>query len=277
MAHLEETRPPSAADQLTQPGKPGRRLYPAAPERWLLALLLLLLVAGWEIGVAAGWVKALFFPAPSTIVQTLAAMILDGSLFVHISVTLVRLVGGLLLGGGVGLCLGLLMGWSPRLGAFLDPLVAALHPMPKIALLPLVMVVLGIGESSKIATVALSCFFPMLINTLAGVQQIAPTYFEVAQNYGAKRRHLLTRVLLPGSLPMIITGLRLALNTALIVTLAVELLTAQTGLGSQIWLAWQTMRLRHLYATLVVIGLLGYVFNLFIVQLAVRLVPWQAK
>jgi NitT/TauT family transport system permease protein len=248
-----------------------------ATERWLLGLLLLVFIAGWEIGVATQWVKALFFPAPSTIVQTLGEMMLDGSLFLHVNATLVRLMVALLLGGGAGLGLGLLMGWSPRLGACLDPVVAALHPLPKITLLPLIMVVLGIGESSKIATIALSCFFPMLLNTLAGVQQIAPIYWEVAQNYGAKRRQLFTRILLPGSLPLLLTGLRLALNTGLIVTLSVELLMAQTGVGSLIWLAWQTMRLRHLYATLVVIALLGYGFNLLIGQLSVRFAPWQAQ
>lgn len=277
MAHLEETHGPGAAECVTQTDKPARRLSFASSERWLLALLILIVIAWWEMGVAAGWVNALFFPAPSTIVHTLVEMIGDGSLSANLSATLLRLAAGLLLGGGAGLVLGLFMGWSPRLGAFLDPVVAALHPLPKIILLPLVMVLLGIGEISKIVTIALSCFFPMLLNTLAGVQQIAPIYWEVAQNYGAKRRQLLTRILLPGALPLLFTGLRLAFNTALIVTLSIELLTAQTGVGSLIWLAWQTMRLRHLYASLVVIGLLGYAFNLFIGLISVRLAPWQAK
>ncbi|MEZ4726595.1 MAG: ABC transporter permease [Caldilineaceae bacterium] len=276
MAYLGKARRAGTAGRVTEKEDRTQNRRCVSPECWLLGLLLVF-ITGWEIGVATQWVNALFFPAPSTIVRTLGEMMLDGSLLLHVNATLVRLMVALLLGGGVGLSLGLLMGWSPRLGAFLDPLVAALHPLPKITLLPLVMVVLGIGESSKLVTIALSCFFPMLLNTLAGVQQIAPIYWEVAQNYGAKRWQLFTRILLPGALPLLLTGLRLALNTALIVTLSVELLMAQTGVGSLIWLAWQTMRLRHLYAMLIVIALLGYGFNLLIGQLSARLAPWQAQ
>jgi NitT/TauT family transport system permease protein len=115
----------------------------------------------------------------------------------------------------------------------------------------------------------------MLLNTLAGIQQIPPIYWEVAENYGARHWQFLTRILFPGSFLQILTGLRIALNTALIITLSVELLTTQIGLGSMIWLAWQTMRLQQLYATLVVIALLGYGFNLLLTYLATYLAPWQ--
>lgn len=277
MAYLEEARRLNAAEPVTQTDDlaPKRRF--ALAERWRLWLLLLVIISGWELSVARHWVEALFLPAPSTIAQTIGEGLRNGSLLINLGATLFRLLTGLVIGSSAGVGIGLLMGWSPHLCALLDPLLAMLHPLPKITLLPLVMLALGIGESSKIATIALSCFFPMLLNTLAGVQQIAPIYWEVAQNYGAKRWQLLTRILLPGSLPLLMTGLRLALNTALIVTLSVELLMAQTGLGSEIWLAWQTMRLRHLYATLVVISLLGYGFNLLIVQMSFRLAPWQTQ
>lgn len=277
MAYLEEARRPSTAEQVTETNKQVRKRQFAPPERWLLWLLLLVIIAGWEMGAALHRVNTLFLPAPSTIVQTIGEGLRNGSLLTDLGATLFRLLTGLVIGGGAGLGIGLLMGCAPRLCTFLDPLVALLHPLPKITLLPLVMLLLGIGESSKIATIALSCFFPMLLNTLAGVQQIPAIYWEVARNYGAKPWPLLTRILLPGTLPLLITGLRLAFNTALIVTLSVELLMAQTGLGAQIWLAWQTMRLRHLYATLVVIALLGYGFNLLIVQLSRRLAPWQTQ
>lgn len=215
----------------------------------------------WEIWAYMGWVSALFFPAPTTIAQTFIEQLLNGELLEDLFTTLSRLVLGLLFGGSTGLLLGLFMGWSPRIRSLIDPFVAALHPVPKISVLPLVMIIFGIGEASKIALIAVSTFFPMLINTMAGVRQIAPIHFEAAKNYGARNYKLLTRVILPGSLPLILTGARLALNTALVITIAVELLTAQEGLGATIWLAWETLRTENLYVALVVTALLGSGFN----------------
>ena len=157
----------------------------------------------------------------------------------------------------------------------LDPLIAFLHPLPKLAIFPLFLVLLGIGEASKIAVVAVTAFFPMLLNTLVGVEQIERSYWEVAANYGVKGFVLLRRLIVPGSLPMALVGLRLAFNNGLILTIAVEMLSAQQGLGVQIWLAWQTLRIGQLYATLVVIALLGYGFNFLLSRTATWLVPWQ--
>jgi len=120
-------------------------------------------------------------------------------------------------------------------------------------------------------------FFPMLINTMAGVRQISPIYFEVAKNYGASLFKVLTRVVVPGSLPLVLTGTRLALNTALVLTIAVEVVAAQEGLGEMIWFAWQTLRTEELYATLIVIAALGISFNLILQRLTARLVPWQVE
>lgn len=275
MAYLEEARSRSTTKSLnTIKEKPAYQLH--FPEQWLSLMILLVALAAWQIAADRQWINVLFFPAPSIIARTLIETLRDGSLLESLTATLLRLATGTAIGSTSGLCVGLLMGRSRRLRVILDPFVAALYPMPKIALLPLVMIFFGIGESSKIALIAVSCFFPMLINTLTGVQQIPHIYWQVAENYGAKHWQLLTRVLLPGSLPLILSGIRIALNTALIVTLSVELLTAQVGLGSMIWFAWQTMRLRQLYATLIVIALLGSGFNLLVTRLAAWLAPWQA-
>jgi len=234
-------------------------------------------LAIWEWQVRIGGLSALFFPAPSTIARTLARLVTSGELETHLSATLSRLFLGFALGGLPGLILGLAMGWSRRLRAIIDPLIAAAHPVPKIAVLPLIMIIFGIGESSKIVVVAVAVFFPMLINTMAGVRQISPIYFEVAKNYGASLFKVLTRVVVPGSLPLVLTGTRLALNTALVLTIAVEVVAAQEGLGEMIWFAWQTLRTEELYATLIVIAALGISFNLILQRLTARLVPWQVE
>ena len=239
--------------------------------------LILLGLGLWEWQVAAGNVSRLFYPAPSSIVRKLIIMILEGELFVHLVASLTRLSLGLAFGGTTGLLLGLAMGWSRKLRVAIDPLVAAVHPVSKIAILPLIMIIFGIGEASKIVVVSMVTFFPMLINTMAGVRQINPIHFEVAQNYRASTFKVFTRVILPGSLPMILTGLRLALNVALLLTIAVELVASRTGLGNLIWFSWQTLRTEQLYATLIVTSALGIGFNIFVKWLTKRVVPWHVE
>jgi ABC-type nitrate/sulfonate/bicarbonate transport system permease component len=175
------------------------------------------------------------------------------------------------------LILGLAMGWSHRMRALIDPFVAAIHPVPKIAILPIIMIIFGIGELSKVIVVSLGAFFPMLISTMAGVQQISPIYFEVAESCGAKRTQLFSRIVLPGSLPMVMSGIRLALNMAFLITIATELVVAKEGLGAMIWFAWQTLRIEELYLSLGVTAVLGIAFNAFLQWLARRLIPWQEE
>lgn len=245
--------------------------------RWVSLVLVILFFIVWEIGGRFGLVSALFFPKPSTIAQTLGETIISGKIVTALGATFYRMFFGLLIGGLLGLVLGLAMGWSRPLQVVVDPIIAALHPIPKISIFPLIMIVFGIGEASKVVTVAVSTFFPMLINTMAGVRQISPIHFEVAENYGANRFNTFTHVVLPGSLPLILVGTRLSINTALVLTIAVELLTAREGLGAMIWLAWETLRTEELYASLFVTALLGFSFNRFLQYLHHRFLPWHVS
>jgi NitT/TauT family transport system permease protein len=230
-----------------------------------------------EAAARTGLVKPLFFPAPSAIVSSSLDMMADGTLQQNAQATVVRVCLGLLLGGLPGMLLGLLMGWSPRLRAVVDPLVAAAHPVPKIAILPLIMIMFGIGEAPKIVVAAMGAFFPVVINTMVGVRQIHPIHFEVAKNYGASRRKVFTRVVLPGSLPMILTGLLLAANVTLLLTISVEMVSANTGLGAMIWAAWETMRVEELYVSLAIITLFGIGVHLVLERLTRALVPWRSE
>jgi ABC-type nitrate/sulfonate/bicarbonate transport system permease component len=280
VAHLEYTRTGSKADNpsnsiQTQLTAEQRTSHNHRNSSWLPAIVLLSGLTLWEIAAHVGWISLLFFPPPSLVLWTLGHMALTGNLWPALGITLYRLAMGVAMGASAGLLLGWAMGAIRPVGTALDPIVAALHPLPKLALFPIFLVLLGIGEASKIALVALTALFPMLINTLAGVQQIDRTYWEVATNYGATGSLLLRRVILPGSLPMALTGLRLAVNNALIVTVAVEMLSARQGLGAQIWMAWQTLRTEELYATLIVIGILGLVINWSIARLTAIAIPWQ--
>jgi len=276
MAHLEDAGGRSAAEPAAEKIRISLGSVWVLLERWLSVLIFLLILGIWEWLVSAGRLSALFFPAPSVIVKTLALWTFDGQLAPHLAVTLSRVLAGFVIGGVSGLLLGLVMGWSRRLRTVIDPFIAATHPIPKISVLPLIMIIFGIGETSKMVVVSIAAFFPMVINTVAGVRQINPLYFEVTENYGAKPIKVFRRVIIPGSLPLILAGMRLALNSSLVITIAVELVAADRGLGALIWLAWETLRTEELYASLVVTAALGIGINFILQYLTKRLVPWSA-
>lgn len=241
---------------------------------WLSPAIVLAFVAAWEAGVHWGGISPLLTPAPTTILRELVRLATNGVMFTHLGVTLFRLGSGLLIGAGGGIVLGLAMGgWAPLRRAF-DPLVAAIHPIPKIALFPILIVLLGIGEESKIAAIAIGAFFPSLLNTIAGVRGISTVQLDLARNYGADNRALFLRVFLPGSLPMVFTGLRLSANVAFISAIGVEMVAAETGLGSLLWQSWQVFRIEQLYATLVVISIVGILMVAVIRGLMRRSAPW---
>lgn len=244
---------------------------------WVTILLFAIALGTWEVLSRTGALPPFFFPPPSVIAATLTRLLLSGELLEHLGATLGRVVSGFLLGGIPAYLIGMWMGCSPKARRILDPFVAAIHPVPKISMLPIIMIVLGVGSTARIAVIALSTFFPLLINTMAGVRQIHPIYFEVARNYGAGRLQTLRKVVIPGSLPFVLAGARVALNVALSLTIAVELITADNGIGKMIWLAWQTLRIEDVYAGVVMAAAIGLGIRAVIQFLTHRLVPWQVE
>jgi NitT/TauT family transport system permease protein len=242
--------------------------------QWLIPVGILV---AWEILVRTGRLSTLFFPAPTVIVSSAIEMIRSGELQDHLGATLVRMLVGLSLGGLPGLIVGVALGTSRGLRKVVDPIIAALHPIPKISILPLFMIFFGIGELSKVVVIAVAAFFPMMINSMAAVRQINPTFFEVASSYGASTRMIYRRVVIPASLPVVMVGLRLAVNAALLITVAIEIINAREGLGALIWFGWQTLRTADLYVSLSVIAVLGLVLNFALQQLTRFLVPWQTE
>ena len=235
------------------------------------------LITMWEVMARNGLISPLLAPAPSNVVVALADALRTGEIITHLIATMYRVVAGILIGGSAGVILGLAMGTYRRLRDIADPFVSAIYPLPKIAIFPVVMALLGIGDASRIAVVSLAAFFPLLISTMNGVLQISPTHLDVARNYGAEGTRLFRRVVLPASLPAVLSGLRIALNSALHVTLAIEIAGATVGLGSLIWMSWEVLRMELLYATLAMIMLLGISFNAIVKMLSVVLVPWSVE
>ncbi len=183
-------------------------------------------------------------------------MINSGELWEHLGISLQRIVLGFLLGSIPGILIGLLMGWFRGVRAFVDPIVAATYPIPKISLLPLLLVIFGLGETSKVVTVAIAGFFLVLISTAHGVMRIDPILVQAAHNYGATGWKLFAKVIMPACLPAIFTGLRLSLGVSLLIIVAAEFVAANRGLGYLIWISWSTLSVGKMYVGLVVIAIL---------------------
>jgi NitT/TauT family transport system permease protein len=195
----------------------------------------------------------------------------------HLWVSLFRIFSGFFVGAVPGILLGVAMGRNRTIRVALDPVVSAIYVLPKIAILPLVMLVFGIGEVSKIVIVAIASFFLVLINTTVGVRDIEPIFIEAGKNYGANRRQMFRHIIIPAALPIIFSGLRLSLGTSLIVIIAAEFVAANYGLGYLIWFSWQTLLTENMFAGLVVIMILGALFTSGLQAVERRLMPWQRE
>ncbi len=260
---------------------PPREATPRVPARTtslerlvsLLSPVVLLLV--WELLVRNRILDARFFPAPSAVMKTLVGLITSGTLLSDIGISLTRIAAGFAVGATSGLILGLLMGISRLTRAAIKPLVGVIYPIPKIAILPLVMLIFGLGEPSKYVIVAIGVFFLVLLNTMAGVMNIDKIYFEVGRNYGATRLDVLRTIAIPGALPLIFTGLRLAWGTALLLIVAAEFVSSRSGIGFLIWNAWQTFSVEEMYSGLLTISALGLVSFAIFDVIERRLVPWR--
>ncbi|MDP9354344.1 MAG: ABC transporter permease [Chloroflexota bacterium] len=249
--------------------------------RWSEAMLTvsgpLVLLATWEWLSRTARIDPTFWPPPSSLWETFVSLIREGGLLGDVRVTLVRILGGFLLGAVPGVALGLAMGLFWPVRVLLMPIATAVYAVPKIAILPLVVIVFGLGESSKLAIVAISIFFLVVLNTMAGVQAIDPSYRDVARNLGANPLELFLTVALPGSLPAIFTGLRLALGFTLIVIVGTEFITPGDGVGSLIWESWQRLAIKPMFIGLVVTGLLGWLLTVLLDVVERWALPWQAR
>ena len=243
-------------------------------EHWIAVGSPLVLLAAWEWASAAGLVREAFFPRPSTIVVHLRHLAADGTLWHHASATLVRIAWAFALAAVFGVTVGLAMGFWRRVREGLDPVFAAIYPIPSVLFLPLASFVLPRGEAAAVVTIAVTAFFLIAFTTTHGVRQIDRLVVEAAVHYGAHGRRLFTAVLLPAALPFILTGLRLGLGYTLIVAVAVEILAASRGLGSLLWLSWQVLKVEDMYATFFVIAILGGALSYGLAAVRRPLLPW---
>jgi NitT/TauT family transport system permease protein len=233
------------------------------------------MLAAWEMLVRLGWLRAAFFPPPTSIAHTLWGMVMSGELWLHVATTLGRLLASFLMAVVPGTALGFAMGWWLGMRLAADPLVRLLFPIPSIAFFPLVIFYLGLSEWGLLLTAAITPFLLIAVQAAAAVEGLDRSLLEAGRNYGATGHRLFMRVILPAALPHLFIGYRLALGVGFIVTVAVEMIAAKHGLGSFLWHSWQILRIEEMYVGLVLIGLLGIVVTYGLDALANRLMPWQ--
>jgi ABC-type nitrate/sulfonate/bicarbonate transport system permease component len=286
---------------------PARRR--PAYERALSVSFPLLLLLAWELLVRAGILNPRWFPPPTKILAALWDLTVSydpynktsllgrpwlipqeyrargwagvTGLFSesHVLATLVRVFAGFLLGSLPGIVVGVVMGISRTVRVMLDATLSAVYVLPKIAIFPIMMLIFAdpFGEGPKIAVVAISAFFLVTINTMAGVAGIERVYFEAGRNYGANRWQMFRHVIIPGALPVIAAGLRLALGTALIVIVAIEFVRARKGVGFLTLYYWEILVTEKMYAGLLVIMLLGVGLTYGLQWLERRIMPWKEE
>lgn len=294
------------AERIGRVVPPRRRsLY----ERTLAFGFPVLALVAWQVIVDVGILSATWFPPPTHIARALWDLSVNYDRFSHTSLlgrpwlipemfrksgwtgvwslfaeshvwaTLGRVFGGFVLGAIPGILLGVVMGVNKTVRLMLDTTLSAIYVLPKIAIFPIVMLMFSdpFGEGPKIVVVALSVFFLMTINTMAGVRDIDPVYLMAGRNYGAHGMRLLRHVILPAALPVIFAGLRLALGTALIVIISVEFLRAKQGVGFITFYYWEVLDPEKMYAGLLVVMILGILLTQALQGIERRVMPWQHR
>ena len=262
-----------------EPRRPARRLIRTliravgAVGRKTIAVLAFL--ALWEIAPRVGLVDPTFLVPFSTAVRALWGLAQNGQLWDDTRVSLIRSAAGFGIAVGVGVPLGLLIGWYRTVAEILNPLLEVFRNTAALALLPVFVLILGIGETSKISIVVYACTFPILLNTITAVRAVDPTLVRAARSLGLSTPRLFRHVVLPSSVPTVLTGIRMAAASSILVLIAAEMVGAKDGLGYLINAAQQNFEIEQMYAGIIAISLIGTTVNALLVRLERRLTRWR--
>lgn len=238
-----------------------------------LVFVVLILLAEW--GTRSGWISALTLPRPSDVLTTFHELYESGLLLKHLGLSLSRLCVGAAIGVSIGISVGVLIGLFSIVRSGLVPVVAAIFPIPKIALLPLFVIWFGIGEGSKYALIAFGTFTPTVVATYGAVDNVDRTLIRMGQSFGLSWWSIIRKIVLPGAMPGILSGLRISLAIAIILLVAAEMLGAEYGIGAYILEAGSLYDLERLFAGVVILSLLGVLVSACIALIERRLLGWR--
>nr|WP_243795644.1 ABC transporter permease [Saccharopolyspora gloriosae] len=254
------------------PAKPahhvaGRVLKSSAA---IVAFLLL-----WELAPRVGLVDSIFLPPVSEVLVKWVELAVNGQLWEHLGASLARSLAGFSLAIVVAVPLGIVIGWYRLVGELLNPLLELMRNTAALALLPVFVLLLGLGESSKVALIVFACTWPILLNTISAVRTVDPLLIKSARSLGFGSLAVFTKVVLPAAVPMVFTGVRLAAANSILVLVAAEMVGAKAGVGYLINMAQYNFQVPEMYAGIITISLLGLGFNLGLVTLERRLSRWR--
>ncbi|MBO0902550.1 ABC transporter permease subunit [Jiella sonneratiae] len=267
----------------SRPTKPGETYgVPGQGETVVLSLVTIaIFIFVWWLVTALGLVKPLFVPSPQAIFQKFVDVLTDGftgtSLLAHAGISAARVFGAFLLACLVGVPLGLAMGMSPTIRGIFDPPIEFYRPIPPLAYLPLMIIWFGIGETSKVLLIFLSCFAPIALGAKSGVRSAAIEQIHAAYSFGASRWQVMRHVILPSALPEILTAMRIGIGFGWTTLVAAEMVAATKGLGYMVLTASQFLQTATVIMGIVVIAAIAYAFDLLMRFIERRVVPWKGR
>jgi NitT/TauT family transport system permease protein len=241
----------------------------------LRSAAILALLAVWELLPRLHLVEPAFLPPLSEVLATGWQLVLSGELFSHVRASLSRSLLGFALSIASGIPLGLLMGWYKGFERTVSPLLEALRNTASLALLPVFILLLGIGEASKISLIVYACSWPILLNTLSGVRNVDPLLIKFGRTMGLSPFQLFRKVILPAAVPTIFVGIRLAGATSLVVLVAAEMIGAKAGLGYLIIYSQYNFQIPHMYLGIITITGIGLLFNGLLQHIEARFTSWK--
>jgi len=233
------------------------------------------LLLAWELGARAAPKLQLYVPPISNVLAALGQSALSGPLARHLAITVGRFLQGYLLAAAIGVSLGVVLGYFRFLYSLLAMVIEFLRPMPSVAIIPVAVLMLGIGDSMIVAVTVYASVWPVLINTIDGVWHIESTLIQTGRTFGLGQRQLLWRVILPAASPYIVTGLRIGLSIALILVTTAEMVAGSKGMGFFILDEERSMNSSNMYAGIFVVATLGYVLNRLFLLLEAKMMKWR--
>lgn len=245
------------------------------PVRGVAIAVFIALLVFAEIGTRTGFITNLTLPRPTAVFETLVQLWQTGGLWKHLIPSLQRLFVGATLGISVGVALGVMIGLFSYVRAGLVPLVAALFPIPKIALLPLFVIWFGIDEMSKYMLIAFGTFTPTVVATFGAVDNVDRSLIRMGQSFGLSWWSIVRKIVLPGAFPAILSGLRVSISIAIILLVAAEMLGAKYGVGSYILEAGSLYDLEKLFAGVTILSVMGLIVNFVIGRIERRFLNWR--
>lgn len=268
-----------AINQAVQPHRQairnGMAFIEKKPPAYASVLGVLGILIIWETISRTGVISESYLPAPTSILSVGWKMLISGEIHENVLASLYRIAIGYAIGGALGIIVGILLGFSRWLDAMLMPVVYSIYPIPKIALLPLFILWLGIDETPKITLIAIGVFFPVVINTYTGVRNVDPSLIKAAATFGSTRFNIMRKVILPASLPMIFAGLKISAGYSMLLLVSAEMIAAEKGVGAMILHYGNMLMTTNMMVGILVLIVMGLALNRLLVWLEIKLLPWK--